>query len=263
MRAWNLTRGESHYRHEMFNDGLRAVGYEVLKGSPREVVAGDVLLIWNRYGPYHEIATAFEAAGGTVIVAENGYLGRDGISPHAMDPRQIYALAIGGHNGQGSWPSGGPERFAALGVDLRPWRADGGHVLVCPNRSFGIPGRMMPPTWVSSVHRRLVRLTKREIRIRPHPGNEPAKKPLAEDLRDAWAVVIWSSSAGLYALLEGIPVVCEAPYWILKGATCPDWEARVRGGVYPRRRHFERMAWAQWSIDEISRGEPFRLLLDR
>lgn len=264
MRAWNLTRSDIVYRHASFSAGLRAAGYEVRSGSP-EGKAGDVLLIWNRYGAYHDLATKFEAAGGTVIVAENGYIAPGGTSPHAMNPRMVYALAIGGHNGQGTWPSGGPERFDALGVDLKPWRTDGGHVLVCPNRSFGIPGRMMPSDWANDVCRRLRRITKREIRLRPHPGNAPPKKPLAADLADAWACVIWSSSAGVHALVEGIPVICEAPYWICKLAArlhgFGDIEAEENTKEIRRMTALQRMAWGQWHLSEIESGEAFIRLL--
>lgn len=268
MLAWNLTRKEIHYRHDAFTAGLRAAGYDVRSGPPQGG-PGDVLLIWNRYGEMHSLATQFEAAGGTVVVAENGYLGPGGISPHAMHPRQIYALAVGGHNGQGRIPEGGPERFAALGVDLKPWRADGGHVLVCPNRSFGIPGRMMPSAWGADVCTRLAKLTQREIRLRPHPGNGQPKKPLAADLAGAWAVVIWSSSAGVQALVEGIPVICEAPYWLCKGAACSVLsdirteilEILVPDGMPDRLSAMQGLAWAQWHISEIEDGTAFRALL--
>lgn len=264
MIAYNLTRKEIHYRHDAFSAGLRAVGYEVSGGHPVGR-PGDVLLIWNRYASYHEIATRFEAGGGQVIVAENGYLGPGGISPHAMNPRQWYALGRGAHNDSTAIPSGGPERWNALGIDLQPWRTDGGHILVCPNRSFGMPDRMMPPTWPEKTAERLRKLTKRQIRVRPHPGNSPAKKPLAEDLAGAWACVIWSSSAGVHALVAGIPVICEAPFWICRGAVdryleCVE-KIDDRGGCQTREESLHRLAWGQFSIPEIESGEAFRAVM--
>ncbi len=263
--AYNLTRREIHYRHDAFSAGLRAAGYEVKTGGWNAARAGDVLLIWNRYGQYHEQAGKFEKAGGTVIVAENGYLGVD------ENCHQLYAMARHGHNGAGDWPVGGPERFAALGVDLAPWRASGGHILVCPNRSFGMPGNIMPPDWGNDVRRRLAKVTKREIRLRPHPGNSAPRKPLAEDLAGAWACVIWSSSAGVHALAAGIPVVCEAPFWICKPAVLDrvadvealdltqPWERM--GADATRLEAMRRLAWAQWRLSEIQSGEAFRRLL--
>ena len=237
----------------------------MLRRSPQQVARGDVLLIWNRYGGTHDEATRFEAAGGTVLVAENGYLGAGGSSPkfdvHPGGPKpgDYYALAVGGHNGQGSWPAGGAERFAALGVALQPWRAEGRHVLVCPNRSFGIPGRVMHPDWAARTAARLRKETARAVCIRLHPGNDAPKRALATDLEGAWAVVVWSSGAGVHALLRGIPVYCDAPHWILKGAAA---HGPVDAPQCPERApHFARLAWAQWTVQEIASGEPFRRLL--
>ena len=257
--AYNLTRQEIHYRHDAFSAGLKAAGYEVRGDYSAGGGPGNVLLIWNRYSTYHDIATRFEATGGTVLVAENGYLGPGGISPHAMNPRTIYALGRGAHNDSGAIPEGGPERWAALGVDLKPWRASGEHIVVCPNRSFGMPDRMMPPNWPIDVCNRLRKLTRREVRLRPHPGNAPAKKPLAEDLAGAHCVVIWSSSAGVHALASGIPVFVESPFWIMKGCNAG---ADIEHPLMPDRiPHFQRLAWGQWALPQIEDGTAFRALL--
>lgn len=256
MRALCLVRDQPVYRRESFIAGLRAVGYDV-RDKPFEADEGDVLVIWNRYAEWHERACAWEARGGTVLVAENAYLGLD------RRDRRRYALACEGHNGSGFWPMGGPERWAALGIDLRPWREAGEHVLVCPNRSFGSPKMTMPSTWVDDVVRRLKRVTDRPIRVRPHPGNTPPTVPLERDLDGAWCVVIWSSSVGCEALVAGIPVICEAPYWIAKAAACNDAtkvESLVRGD---RLAAMQRLAWAQWHVDEIASGLAFEHLLQR
>ena len=117
---------------------------------------------------------------------------------------------------------------------------------------------MMPPDWAVRCVERLLQQTKRTVRLRPHPGNNAPQKPLIDDLRGAWAVYIWSSTAGIHALVEGIPVFCEAPYWILKPAgaggspdepVCPD-----------RLPAFERMALGQFTLREIESGHPFSLL---
>jgi hypothetical protein len=253
--AYNLTRREMHYRHEVFSAGLKTAGYKVESLPPAKGKPGDVLLIWNRYGQYHDIAKNFERGGGTVIVAENGYLGADETG------NQLYALAIGGHNGSGQLAVGGTERFAALNIELKPWREDGGHILVCPNRSFGRPDMIMPATWAADVRKRLAKFTHREIRVRPHPGNEKPKKPLADDLANAWAVVVWASSAGVQALVAGIPVVCESPYWICKHAAIPMDEIEAPGAKPDRMSALNRLAWAQFSLAEIKSGEAFGHLL--
>lgn len=255
MRAFSLVRKDPHYRHEAFLKGLAAAGYEVHDRAPDRARPGDVLVTWNRYGHVEQICDRFEAEGGTVLVAENGYVkGRH-------DGGDYYALAIHGHNGSGRWNVGGPERWDALGVELKPWRTGGKHILVAPNRSFGMRGTVMPDRWGEQAAERLRKQTALPVRLRLHPGNNRPAVPLEDDLRDAWAVVIWSSSVGVKALIEGIRVVCEASYWICKDASASDLNvANWKCEAY-RETAMRALAWAQWSISEIGSGDAFRYLL--
>jgi hypothetical protein len=243
------------YRREAFCSGLTASGYQVHLAAPGKADEGDVLVIWNRYGHWHDMATRFEHEGGTVVVAENAYLGLD------RSDRQRYALAKWGHNGSGVWPIGGPERWDALGIPLQPWRTQGTHVLVCPNRGFGRPDMIMPGTWVESTAKELQRWTRRPVRVRPHPGNAPPKVPLANDLRDAWAVIIWASSAGCEALVAGIPVYACGPYWVAGPASCKKLRTIDNPEPPDRLPAMHRLAWAQWHVTEIASGEAFKHLL--
>ncbi len=232
---------------------------------PQRSGPGDVLVIWNRYGWGHEVANGFERDGGRVLVAENGYLGHGGgtpkfqVHPHGPKPDHFYALAEGYHNGAGRWPEGSPERFRALGVELKPWRSDGDHVLVCPNRSFGVGAQVMNPQWAERCAELLTKQTKRPVLIRPHPGHDAPRRTIADDLKDAWAVVVWSSSVAVHALLEGIPTFIEAPFQVVKGASAT---GTVDEPVMPERLpYFERLASAQWTCEEIEIGLPFKALL--
>lgn len=236
--------------------GLQANGFEVHCHLPMKAEHGDLLVIWNRYADNHETAQRFEQQGGTVIVAENAYIGVD------RSDRCRYALAHGAHNGAGCWAPAGASAFEALNIEVKPWRVAGEHILVCPNRSFGMPGMVMPVDWVKDVTARLRRFTQRPIRVRPHPGNELPKVPLEADLASCWAVVIWSSSVGVEALVRGIPVHCEAPYWICKEATRPIKAIDQPCNIDPMPA-LHAMAWAQWHVDKISSGAAFAHLLNR
>lgn len=267
MRAYCAIREQPYYRRDAFVNGLRAAGYEVRTGYPgvERAKSGDLLVIWNRYSIGESNADAWERDGGTVIVAENGYVARGGGTPkfaNAADPQHYYALALRAHNGRGRWLNGGPERWGALDVPIRPWRADGEHVLVCPNRVFGQRGFIMPEQFGAQVAQELARVTRRPVRIRAHPGNGAPLVPLSQDLSGAWAVVIWASSAGVHALLAGVPVFCLAPWWICKPATCSELERIEQPPLPDRRPALERMAWAQWTVSEIASGEPFKRLRD-
>lgn len=200
-----------------------------------------------------------------VLVAENGYVSRGGgppkfaVHPAGPKPGDYYALARGYHNGAGTWPAGGPDRLAELQIELKGWCGDpAGHVLVCPNRSFGVGAQVMHPDWGLRCAERLRKQTKRDVRVRPHPGNKAPSRPLEADLAGAWAVVVWSSSVAVHAMAAGIPTFIEAPHQIVKGASAT---GEVDSPVCPDRRpHFERMAWAQWTCSELESGRPFELL---
>ncbi len=211
----------------------------------------DVLVCWNRQGPYEAAAKRYERAGATVLVAENGYLGTD------SDGHHLFALARGQHNGRGWWPDGGPERWAALGVRLEPWRAGGRDVVVLCQRGIGPAGVAMPRGWPADVTARLKARCKRPVITRLHPGRLPEREPLADALADCWCAVTWGSTAGLKALVMGVPVVTEMPGWI--GATGGTVETPWRGDRQPM---LERLAWAQWSAAELETGEPFKRLIE-
>lgn len=246
-------RDEPHYRKDAFLTGLRNAGYTVVSGGKPENKR-DLLVIWNRYGAQEGMADTWERAGGTVLVCENGYLGKDN------QGRQFYSIAATGHNGSGWWPVGDETRLDKLAVSFQPWQCnDDGHLLICGQRGIGTKLMASPNNWHNAVAARLRKQTDHPIKIRLHPGNKPALTPLDDDLRGAYACVVWSSTSGVKALVQGIPVYYDAPHWI-----CEDAALRVDKVGYgalvddrSRLKAFQRMAWAQWSVDEIGSGEPF------
>jgi len=251
MKAICLIRAEPNYRRDAFVNGLKRAGYALVEsGQPDSSL--DFLVIWNRYGSSGAMADAWERNGGTVLVAENGYLGKDAFA------RQYYALSIHGHNGSGRWPSGDGARFAALNIELQPWVRREGYSLVCGQRGIGTRLMASPPDWHKGA---AVRLKKQgnPVMVRTHPGNHEPQVPLETDLARARDCVIWSSSSGVKALVLGIPVRFDAPFWICSEAASRledplkyDDEARLKA--------MQSMAWAQWSVEELESGMPFMLL---
>lgn len=270
MRAYCLIRQGPVYRRESFLQGLAAAGLNVSNLVPQKPGPDDVVVIWNRYAELDTLARRFEAGGGCVIVAENGYLGIGGRSHRAHDRtnRRMYALALGDHNGRGRWPAARPgdaPRFLQLEVRVKPWR-DGRKVLICAQRGIGSPGRASPSFWHDKVAREIRDVLKVPAVVRSHPGDDDPRIPLEQDLDGAQACVVWASGAGVKALVEGVPVFYACPWWV-----CAIGARRYEGAgslLTPIRNDvqraaaLERMAWAQWTCDEIASGEPFVRLLE-
>jgi hypothetical protein len=125
----------------------------------------------------------------------------------------------------------------------------------------------MPATWARDAKTRFMRVAKkREVRARLHPGAVGFVQPdLEDDLRDAHLVVVWSSSVGVKALIAGIPVVAEAPWWICKSAAVtlgPDTDVNSTIWYDGREHAMQRLAWAQWNLAEITSGQAFDRLLE-
>jgi hypothetical protein len=112
----------------------------------------------------------------------------------------------------------------------------------------------MPSSWPQNVVGRVSQFTSRSISIRPHPGLYRPKEP---DFSKTWCAVTWASGAGIKALVAGIPVFYEMKNWIGSLAAkygLRDIENPFLGDRLPM---FERLAWAQFFMDEIENGEPF------
>lgn len=243
-----MLRTGSHYRGPSFVTGLTRIGYDTRNAFPPAVQAGDVLVIWNRYASWDVWASRYEAAGAHVLVAENGYIGK-----------RTVALSAHHHNGAGKWGVGPVPRWPRLNIEPKPWRANGEHILVLPSRGVGPPGVAMPKGWLNGTVSRLKKATRRPIRVREHPGID--KPSLDPDLKNAWACVTWGSGAGIKALVGGVPVFHELPQWIGAPAAVHGIENLESPYTGDRAPMLERLAWAQWSVDEIESGEAFRLLL--
>lgn len=251
--ASDTFRETLHYRRNCFLGGLRRLGYAVGHPPKPNPEPRDVLLVWNRHGINDIHAARYEAAGARVIVAENGYIGADEFG------NQLYAIALRHHLGAGEWNEGPEDRWAKLGIDLKPWRKDGREIIVLPQRGIGAKSIAMPTGWAEDVVRRLKKITDRPVRVRVHPGMSRTDPWV--DLQNAWAAVTWASGAGIKSIVHGVPVFCEMPSWIGRPAAVFGVSNIERPFLGDRLPMLRRLAHAQWALAEIETGEPFRRLL--
>lgn len=238
MRAWLNLRYVETPRWSAFEAGLRACGYEVRNGTTNKPLPGDVLVTWNRIGTGQKCANEFEAAGAPVLVAENATWG------NGFNNQRWYHIARTRHNTAGMFPIGGPERWDDLGVELAPFRGSG-FDLVLPQRGIGSRPTAMPAGWGEGIRR------KHNARIRHHPGTNKKAPSLESDLQGCGRVLTWGSGAAIKALMMGCQVKSYMPDWIGAQDNTPEGRLAM----------FRQLAWAQWTLDEISSGAPFARLL--
>lgn len=248
-------------RHEAILRGLARAGWRVVEGAGQPRGPRDLLVTWTVHrGEKERVARAFEAAGGQVLVCEEGYL-------REIAGERAFALALHDHNGAGRWRAGGPERWESFGIALKPWRRAGRHILVAEQRGIGSAHMASPPLWHDDVAARLKQVSTRPVLFRTHPKSRlypdlaAAQGPLDPALADAHAVVTWAGSIAVQALIAGVPVCYEAPDIVCAGA-CARGIAEIETPATPDRLPaLERMAWAQWRLSEIEAGAPFAWLV--
>jgi hypothetical protein len=246
-------------RRAAFIDGLARLGFAVIQGQPeRPIPPGDVAVTWNLTPRSRQSLEMARAGGGALIVTENGYCGEDrnGLKP--------YAIALDGHAGAGRWYAPDDSRLIPLDLPFEPFTVkQQGYVLLADQRGLGSPKMRSPHDFANTTSHLIRAATGLPVNVRHHPGRHVPVQSLDRDLEGARALVVWSSNCATAALIKGVPTFYRAPAIVTAGAAKPFHPSLV-GEFTDSDRHaaFSRLTWAQWFLDEIATGEPFRHLLD-
>lgn len=183
---------------------------------------------------------------------------------HAYFSRgKYYRITKNGYQHDGRGASTG-ERFQSFPkLQIKPWRTSGSHIVVCPNSAihFALHG-LDADQWLRDVTATLRQHTDREIRIRWKV--QRSERPIARDLADAWAVVVFSSASALDALVAGVPVFTLAPFASSVRMGLSDL-TQIEHPYYPddRESFLSVIADHQWTLQEILKGVAWRALQDR
>jgi hypothetical protein len=168
-----------------------------------------------------------------------------------------------------------------LNVDLRPWRRQGDHILMCLQRDGGWSmGAVNVVDWALKTIIEIRKYTDRSIRIRPHPGDKRARKycerliklcqgrrllnvhvsqinsTLMQDFENCWSVVNHNSSPAVAAAIEGIPVFVTDPERSQAREVSNLDFNKIENPLMPdRNKWIQRIAQFHWSHNELRSGE--------
>ena len=197
-----------------------------------------------------------EAASKTTVVLETGYLKR------GSGEDDYYAAGIGGLNGRAWFRNHRckPDRWEKLGIELRPWRTAGVHIVLCGQVPWDASVDFTDHVaWLKAAVGRIRYHTQRPIVFRPHPkakippiaGCEYSTKPLADDLVNAWAVVTFNSNAGVDAAVAGIPVFVDDVGSMASGVANKNLVYLEDPGTPEREQWAYNLAFCQWTPAEM------------
>lgn len=140
-------------------------------------------------------------------------------------------------------------RFDALGLELKPWRKSGRHILVYLS-SPAHSEFFKLEAWLSETLYMLERYSDRPVIVR----RKGELGPLEQELADCWAVVTWSSKLACEATLAGVPAFTgpESGAVPVSGGALENIETPSLCDF--RREWACSLAWGQYTTEEIASG---------
>lgn len=168
-----------------------------------------------------------------------------------------------------------------LKLSLKDYRLNGHHILICLQRNGGWSMQGLDSlTWLNMTIQLIRKFSDRPIVVRGHPGDKQTKQSLKlnfanliisknenikEDLKNAWATVVFNSSPSIASLIEGVPVFITDP----NPQNSQSYEVgNLDLSEIESPRLFERQKWAEkismchWNFDELKSGEAWRFMKD-
>jgi hypothetical protein len=266
----------SHFnqqRHAFLRNCFKDHGFRVgilYDDSCLNVYRNDILITWNRFNRFNHHCVHFENKGCKVIVLENPYIKMHdyisvGINYHNNIKHAIPCMDDG-------------ERFKSFNVEVKPWNDKGTHILVCTQSKIynsagnGHPNYKQPYMWDEMILKHIRNYSDAPIYFKPHPnGKAPEYKQLPSKIKDieildidtkiedilpkCFVTVVHTSNSATNSILNGVPVIYTGNSIFLKD--CSNYGIQSLNSISRpdnRINLLNRMAWNQFSMDEIHNG---------
>ena len=182
-------------------------------------------------------------------------------------------------------PSGNSsDRVRLLGLQVKPWKYDGEHILIAGQHDKSLQWKDMPAmaTWVHDTITFIRAQTDRPIIFRPHPrcplpaiehNFKGVKRQDPKQIKDTyddfdmqfnniWATVSWSSNPAIHSIINGVPAFTGPSSLAFDVA-----EQNLRNIENPlygdRTQWLNDYAHTEYTIGEISQGIPLKHLTSK
>lgn len=161
-----------------------------------------------------------------------------------------------------------------LNLELKPWRSNGNHILICLQRNGGWSMQGLNSlNWLDQTINSIRKYSNRPIVVRAHPGDKKtkgiikikhknvflsAKEKLTDDLIGAWATVVYNSSPSVASAIEGVPVFLTDPQprnsqsFDIANTDISNIESPI---LLDRQQWVEKLSMCHWKFEELKSGE--------
>jgi len=277
---------------QRFIAGVNAAGDQGIAHSGNNIIPADVAIIqgWVHDGspnsPHlmlRKNAATNKQNKHTIIVDSNLFNYKD--KNHPIHYSRYSMDGVFPTTGNYFWDNPDPRRWQQisrdLGIHLKDWRTNGNHILICTQRNGGWSMKGLNVTqWLEKTVDEIKKYSNRPIIVRGHPGDKTAaiylkSKPgrytvstndhILQDFVNAWAVVIYNSTPGVAASIEGIPAFITDPVpqtsqafsvanYTLSTIENPE--------LKERQQWIEKLAMCHWTFEELSNGNAWKHIRD-
>jgi hypothetical protein len=226
-----------------------AIDRQYKNGKRSLVVDSNLFLYVNKTNPLHYLRYSFDG----VFPTTGFYFDKD------IDPLRWIKISRN------------------LNLNLKPWRTSGNHILLCLQRNGGWSmGGVSSIDWMNLTIASIRKYSNRPIVVRAHPGDKKiksilkinhknvllsTKENLVDDLRGAWATVVYNSSPSVASILEGVPAFLTdtIPQHSQSFDVANTDISNIENPVMPNRQAWvERLAMCHWNFDELKSGEAWQ-----
>lgn len=268
-----LSFSQGNLRHHLVYEAVRHA-IKRLGWTQTDVIQADLAVCWGLNEAHQRLVSHFKQGGRPALVIDFPYWNRRGL-------REIqsasYKISLNGIHPNDYLDAGfgGAGRYAKSGgMLIRPWKKGGNYILLA---GMGPKGSKMygykHGFWDARAAEIIRQHSDCPIIYRAKPSDkappylekvriDDASKPIERLYGAAAAVVTHHGNSGIEALQRGIPVFCNDGPARLLG--CDDLR-RINDPVFPEGRvaFFEKLAWWQWTFDEICKGAPLAHLKEK
>ena len=265
---------------EAFTQSLETAGEEIqlnCNGNSDGTVIWAVLWQGKMRG-YQSIWEECQKKNTPVVVLEVGGIKRN----------ETFKVGINGVNREADFANQtfDGERWKKLNIELKPWRSTGDTIIICGQHHRSHQWRNNPTMnlWFEQQINEIRKHTDRPIVIRPHPRNPTGfdiskwknvtkvlpqrdyntvdDTDFKETLKQAWAVVNYSSNPAMMSVFNGIPVfVSEQSLCYDVGNTSL---SNINNPAMPDRSNWaNKLAYTEWTTEEIKQGLPWQRIKKR
>lgn len=159
-----------------------------------------------------------------------------------------------------------------LRIDLKPWRTQGNYILICLQRNGGwsMKGLDVVNFFKDTVNE-IRKYSNRPIVVRTHPGDKKAARysnqlignnvrlstneSLVEDLKGAWATVVYNSSPSVASIIEGVPCFVLDPEYSQSTEVANLNLSDIENPIMPERLFWvQKLAQCHWNFEDLKSG---------